>query len=155
MNVSDEALHNGNTRLFNWLAYFGVVPFVIGIAMGLAGYSVFGVDGRLWFTAYSCVILSFLCGVWWGGALNRVDHVYRLPLMVLSNVIALVGWVALLLYQSPLALPVLAVAYLFVERAEARLKPNVSFLSGYFSTRSRVTYLVIACHLVMIAILWR
>ncbi|WP_078083742.1 DUF3429 domain-containing protein [Microbulbifer mangrovi] len=153
--VSDETRGEVDTRLFNWLAYLGVVPFVIGIVMAAFQYSVLGVDGRLWFTAYSAVILSFLCGVWWGGALNRLDHVHRLPLMLLSNIIALVGWVALLFYQAPLALPVLMVAFLFVERAEARLKPNLSFFSGYFKTRTRVSYLVVACHLAMIAILWR
>lgn len=143
-----------DTRLFNCLAYLGVAPFVIGILMALTGHALAGVDGRLWFTAYSSVILSFLCGVWWGGALNRVDHEHRLALILLSNGVALVGWIALLFYRTPVALPVLVAAFLFVERAEARLKPNLAFFSGYFKARSRVTYLVVACHLVMMVVLW-
>lgn len=143
-----------STQLFDRLAYFGVVPFVIGIGMALTGYTLAGVDGRLLFTAYSAVILSFLCGVWWGGALNRVDHPHRLTLMSMSNLVCLIGWGALLCYRSPVSLPVLAMAYLFVERAEARLKPNLSYFEEYFRTRTRVTYLVVFCHLVMIAVLW-
>lgn len=144
-----------STRLFDCLAYFGVLPFAIGIAMALAKYSVAGVDGRLWFTAYSSVILSFLCGVWWGGALNRLDHRHRLALMSLSNLVCLIGWAALLFYRSWFALPVLTAAYLFVERAEARLKPNLPYFPGYFRTRTRVTCLVVLCHLVMMVVLWR
>ena len=155
MVVSDEARGAVNTGLFNCLAYLGVVPFVIGIGMAVRGYSIVGVDGRLWFTAYSCVILSFLCGIWWGGALNRQGHQHRVLLALLSNGIALIGWVALLLYKTPVALPLLALAFLFVERAEARLKPNSSLLGGYFRARTRVSYLVITCHLVMIAVIWR
>lgn len=153
MVVPDET--RGDTAPFNRLAYLGLLPFVFGIGITATGYSLFGVDGRLWFTAYSSIILSFLCGVWWAGALNQAGHESRAPLMFLSNGIALIGWGALLIYQTPVALPLLALAFLFVERAEARLKPNASCLSKYFQTRSRVTYLVIVCHLVMIVLLWR
>lgn len=155
MVVSDEARGAVNTGLFNCLAYLGVVPFVIGVGMALTGYSIADVDGRLWFTAYSCVILSFLCGIWWGGALNRQGHPHRVLLALLSNGIALIGWVALLLYKTPIALPLLALAFLVVERAEARLRPNSSSLIGYFQARTRVSYLVVACHLLMIAVTWR
>lgn len=123
--------------------------------MAYFGISLAGVDGRLWFTAYSCVILSFLCGIWWGGALNCPQHSHRLALAVLSNVVCLLGWVALLLYRTPVALPLLAICFLFVERAEAYLKPNRAELPMYFSARTRVTYLVIVCHLLMIFLLWR
>lgn len=155
MVVSNEARGAVNTVLFNWLAYLGVAPFVIGIAMEVTGYSIASIDGRLWFTAYSCVILSFLCGIWWGGALNHDRHKHRVLLALLSNAIALIGWLALLFYRTPYALPVLALAFLCVERAEAFLKPNSSRLASYFKTRTRVSYLVIACHLIMFIALWR
>lgn len=152
---SNQAHDAISTRLFDGLAYLGVLPFVIGIVMAYADFRFAGIDGRLWFTAYSSVILSFLCGVWWGGALNRLDHSHRLALMLLSNVVCLIGWCALLFYRFPFSLPVLAASYLFVERAEARLKPNLPYFAGYFKSRSRVTYLVVFCHLVMIGVLWR
>lgn len=144
-----------STKLFNRLAYFGVAPFVVGLAMTGFGVSLMGVDGRLWFTGYSSVILSFLCGIWWGGALNRPEHRHRFALIVLSNLVCLLGWMALLLYRTPVALPLLAACFLFVERAEAYLKPNRAPFSAYFSARTRVTALVVFCHLVMIFLLLR
>jgi len=111
---------------------------------------VLGVGGRLWFAGYSAVILSFLCGIWWGGALNRVGHRHRIALAILSNLVCLGGWIALLLYRTPWGLPLLALGYAFVVTAEARLNPNLPHLYDYFRTRSRVTYLAIGCHLIMI-----
>ncbi len=138
------------TRLFDALAYAGVLPFVIGIVMQATGVELVGVGGRLWFTAYSAVILSFLCGIWWGGALNRVGHRHRIALALLSNLACVGGWGALMLYRTPWSLPILMLGFAFVVTAEARLNPNLPRLYDYFRTRTRVTYLVITCHLIMI-----
>ncbi|QFT54535.1 DUF3429 domain-containing protein [Microbulbifer sp. THAF38] len=138
-----------DTRLFDILAYLGLCPFVIGLLLQITEVSLLGIDARLFFTAYSAVILSFLCGVWWGGALNRPGHPHRMALVFLSNLIALAGWVGLLLYQSPWGLPILAIGFAFVAWMEARLNPNLPGREQYFRTRSIVTYLVIACHLGM------
>ena len=143
---------NASTRLFEWLAYLGVAPFLLGIGLSVLEVSPLGIDGRLWFTGYSSVILSFLCGIWWGGALNGTAVEHRNTLMVLSNVIALVGWAALLFYQSVFALAVLVAMYLLVERLEAYLKPNRAGFTGYFTARTRVTWLVVACHLGMMLV---
>ncbi|WP_445361522.1 DUF3429 domain-containing protein [Microbulbifer sp. EKSA005] len=142
-----------DTRLFDWLAYLGLIPFVGGIIMQWLGFSLWGVTPRLLFTAYSAVILSFLCGVWWGAALNQVGHPHRMILALLSNLVTLVGWVALLMFRTTWALPVLLVAFGFVVWAEARLNPNLPGRDQYFRTRSIVTYLVMACHLLMILLL--
>ncbi|MCA0901373.1 DUF3429 domain-containing protein [Microbulbifer agarilyticus] len=135
---------------FNRLAYLGVFPFVLGLWMRWADVSLGYLDGRLLFAAYSCAILSFLCGVWWGGALNVSNHPARSTLMYLSNGICLLGWIGLLLYRTPVGLPLLLLCYVFVERAEAYLKPNRRELRSYFHTRTRVTYLVVACHVLMV-----
>ncbi|MCA0893741.1 DUF3429 domain-containing protein [Microbulbifer agarilyticus] len=137
-------------QLFNYLAYFGVLPFVLGLWMQWVGVSFGYVDGRFLFAAYSCAILSFLCGIWWGGALNAVHHPARNRLMYLSNGLCLLGWVGLLLYRTPIGLPLLLLCYVFVERAEAHLKPNRRELKSYFRMRTRVTYLVVACHILMV-----
>ncbi|GAB2876120.1 DUF3429 domain-containing protein [Microbulbifer echini] len=142
-----------DTRLFDALAYLGLCPFVIGLLIELVGVSFLGIDGRLFFSAYSAVILSFLCGIWWGGALNRPGHPHRMALVFLSNLVALAGWVALLLYQTVWGLPILAVGFAFVAWMEARLNPNLPGREQYFRTRGIVTYLVIGCHLGMIVLL--
>nr|WP_010131334.1 DUF3429 domain-containing protein [Microbulbifer agarilyticus] len=135
---------------FNRLAYLGLLPCVLGLWMQWAGFSLGYVDGRFLFAAYSCAILSFLCGIWWGGALNAPQHPSRNRLMYLSNGLCLLGWVGLLLYRTPVGLPLLLLCYVVVERMEARLKPNKRELTDYFRTRTRVTYLVVACHIVMV-----
>ncbi|WP_091384273.1 DUF3429 domain-containing protein [Microbulbifer marinus] len=142
-----------DTCLFDALAYLGLLPFVIGIAMQITGVTLFGVGGRFWFAAYSTAILSFLCGIWWGGALNRVRHPHRLALILLSNLVCVAAWFALLLYATFWGLPLLAAGFAFVLWAEARLNPNLPRRYNYFKTRSRVSYLVIGCHLVMIAVI--
>ncbi|MFI2810204.1 MULTISPECIES: DUF3429 domain-containing protein [Microbulbifer] len=142
-----------STRLFNMLAYAGVAPFVIGILMELAGVEVMGVGGLFLFVAYSACILSFLCGIWWGGALNRGAHPHRILLGILSNAVCLGAWVALLLFRSPMGLALLLFGFAFTRWAEARLNPNVPGLYAYFRTRSRVSYIVMGCHVVMLALL--
>ncbi|WP_444893383.1 DUF3429 domain-containing protein [Microbulbifer sp. TRSA001] len=142
-----------DTRFFDWLAYFGLIPFVVGIFMQWLGLSILGVTPRLLFTTYSAVILSFLCGVWWGAALNRVGHPHRLMLALLSNLVTLLGWGALLMFRTSWALPVLLLAFGFVAWAEAKLNPNLPGRDQYFRTRSIVTYLVMFCHLFMILLL--
>ncbi|MFA0813500.1 DUF3429 domain-containing protein [Microbulbifer epialgicus] len=139
-----------DTRLFDALAYLGLTPFIIGILLQLLDISLLGIDGRLFFSAYSVVILSFLSGIWWGGALNRPGHPRRTALVLLSNLVALFGWVGMLLYQTSWGLPVLAIGFAFVAWMEARLNPNLPGREQYFRTRSRVTWLVIGCHLIMI-----
>lgn len=48
-----------DTRLFDILAYLGLCPFVIGLLLQITEVSLLGIDARLFFTAYSAVILSF------------------------------------------------------------------------------------------------
>ncbi|SDK24968.1 DUF3429 domain-containing protein [Microbulbifer yueqingensis] len=139
-----------NTRLFDALAYAGVVPFILGIYMEFSRVELLGVDGRLLFSAYSACILSFLCGIWWGGALNRASHPHRMALALLSNLVCLGAWVGLMLYRLPWGMLLLTLGFAFTRWAEARLNPNLPGLYDYFRTRSRVSYIVIACHLVML-----
>lgn len=145
------------TPLFDGLAYAGVLPFVLGIWMEWQGDVVPGIDGRLLFAGYSACILSFLGGIWWAGALNRPDHPRRLGLTLQSNGVALVAWLGLLFSTVSLwGLLLLAAGFAYVRWEEARLNPNARRLRHYFRTRSRVSYLVIGCHLVMLVLLlWR
>ena len=142
-----------DTRLFDALAYLGLIPFVVGILLQLLDVSLLGIGGGLFFSAYSVVILSFLCGIWWGGALNRPSHPHRLALVLLSNLVALFGWVGMLLYETAWGLPMLAIGFAFIAWMEARLNPNLPGREQYFRTRNRVTWLVIGCHLIMMGVL--
>ncbi|MEW5250615.1 DUF3429 domain-containing protein [Microbulbifer discodermiae] len=141
-----------STRLFDLLAYTGIGPFALGIWLEVTGENLGGIDGGFLFAAYSACILSFLCGIWWAAALNRADHPHRLALTLLSNLVCLSAWLGLLVYRTPWGLAILASGFAYMRWAEARLNPNGRQLRGYFKTRSRVTYVVIACHLSMLAL---
>ncbi|WP_250462377.1 DUF3429 domain-containing protein [Microbulbifer litoralis] len=142
------------TRSLNALAYAGVLPFLLGIAMQVTGVTLFGVDGLLWFATYSATILSFLCGIWWGAMLNRPGYPHASTLTLLSNLFCIGAWVGVMLYRTAWGLPLLAIGYGLVAWSEARLNPNAPDLGSYFKTRGRVTCLVIGCHLIMIGSLW-
>ena len=141
-----------STALFDALAYAGIAPFLLGIWLAFTNTQVAGIGGRFLFAAYSACILSFLCGIWWAGALNNAGHPQRLALVLLSNLLTLLAWVGLLFFSAQWGLLLLAFAFTFVRWAEARLNPNGPQLRNYFRTRSRVSSLVIICHLVMLAL---
>ncbi|AOS97739.1 hypothetical protein AUP74_02331 [Microbulbifer aggregans] len=144
------------TPLFDALAYAGILPFVLGIWLQWRGGDLLGVEGHFLFAAYSACILSFLGGIWWGGALNGPNHPRRLSLTLQSNGVALLAWLGLLLSSTLWGFVLLALGFAYVRWEEARLNPNARRLRNYFRTRSRVSYLVILCHLVMVLLLlWR
>lgn len=142
------------TPLFDSLAYAGVLPFLVGIWMHWMDTEVFGVGGRFLFAAYSACILSFLVGIWWAAALNRPQHPRRLSLALQSNALALVAWVGLLFSAHKWGILLLAAGFAYVRWEEARLNPNARRLRNYFRTRALVSYIVIACHLVMLWLVW-
>ena len=141
-----------STVLFDVLAYAGIAPFLLGLWLEFVNIQIAGIDGRFLFAAYSACILSFLCGIWWAGALNNSEHPHRRALILLSNALALLAWVGVMLFRSQWGLLLLACGFLFVRWAESRLNPNRPQLRNYFRTRSRVSYLVITCHLAMLAL---
>ena len=141
-----------STVLFDVLAYAGIAPFLLGLWLELIDIQIAGINGRFLFAAYSACILSFLCGIWWAGALNNPEHPHRRALVLLSNVLALLAWCGLMFFRSQWGLLLLAFGFIIVRWAEARLNPNRPQLRNYFRTRSRVSYMVIICHLAMLAL---
>ncbi|MCC5867144.1 MAG: DUF3429 family protein [Gammaproteobacteria bacterium] len=86
------------------LGYAGLIPFVLGGALVLLlGPQVFfGLDTLRFLLSYAAVILSFVGAVHWGVALAGPVKPFKARLMTgLSVVPALVGWVALLMWQDP------------------------------------------------------
>lgn len=95
------------------LAGAGTLPFLAGAA-GLL------LRNGEWIGAvqvYGAVIASFVCGIHWGAALFAAEGL-ALRLFLVSNIAALLGWVAALLPTGPgfLLLAVLFAALLTVDR---------------------------------------
>lgn len=76
------------------LAAAGTLPFLVGAvdAAFLGGQWLFAVQ------IYAAVIASFICGIHWGAALFSPER-RAIGLFVMSNMAALVAWVAALLPQ--------------------------------------------------------
>lgn len=95
------------------LAGAGTLPFLAGAAATLLRHGE-------WLGAvqiYGAVIASFVCGIHWGAALFAAEGL-ALRLFLMSNIAALLGWVAALLPVGPgfLLLAVLFAALLLVDR---------------------------------------
>lgn len=90
----------------SWLGGLGLVPFVAGAVLANIPQTA---DVGLWLiVSYGAVILSFLGGIQWGVALTRENGLS--PAFILSNVISLAAWCALLL-PPYLALMVLGAGF--------------------------------------------
>ena len=85
------------------LGYSGLIPFV-----GLSALTIAGQDGARWMLlSYGALILSFLGGAVWTRSLQENRDA---SMAIVSNVVVLLAWVALLLNQA-ISLVLLAVLF--------------------------------------------
>jgi hypothetical protein len=153
----DQITHENSLPLpafHEWLGYAGLVPF---IASALA-YTLTG--ATFWFhlfSSYSLLIMSFMAGSWWGSEIRGGRP--RRGWLLLSNVIALAGWLAYLLAMNHAADPVLSVSvFLGIQILAFGLLGwlDVTGKSGlklvnYPVFRLRLTIIVIVCHALLLA----
>ncbi len=141
--------HNAsqNRLLICCLMYAGAIPFVL--------FTFFLLEPHLWpfssylqvyaigyFGYYSAVILSFLAGIHWGLALIDSRFPQR-TLLLLSNAVALMAWVAMAFPAKQSSLFLLGfIVQLIVDFVLMRreLLPR-----WYFNLRTQVTVVVILC----------
>lgn len=141
--------------LMSWLGYLGLVPFALCIATFTANTDFMGVNTRLLFLAYSAIILSFLCGILWSHALAYATHKLSFPILLLSNLICLMGWLVIIIApeQFRLGVVVALVGYVCVWLVE-RIKLNAlgdEFPKDYKRLRSHLTVGVAVAHIVAFA----
>ncbi|MDN7126801.1 DUF3429 domain-containing protein [Pseudidiomarina terrestris] len=130
------------------LGYAGLIPFLVFTMGGLL--DVYADHSLRLFVIYSALILSFLGGVHWGLAMARDDSPTReLRWSMLPTIVGL----ALLfagVWITPLTmLIVLAFAHLFWLNFEKR---HVRKHLWYIELRSRLTFTVVALHVILIII---
>ena len=151
-------------RTYKLLGYLGLIPFAFFtlliifsiVETGNANTSSFlGYYVPYVFLTYSACILSFLAGTLWRG---QFDSGYDgSNMLIVSNLLAVLSWLSLLImnlshYLVLLAVVILASGYVVALTAE-RTSPSVS--PQYLVMRSRLTLAVIVMHLIfLIALLW-
>ncbi|MCB5357845.1 DUF3429 domain-containing protein [Vibrio lentus] len=132
------------------LGYMGLIPFLFGLLLSLTDSQFFGLSGETLFITYSVVILSFLSGILWGNGIENFESQSSNKALILSNVIVLVAWLAVLLGEQKeyLTTLVLIIGYIAVWRAERSMREENQSEGpdGYFDMRTRLTSSVVLMH---------
>lgn len=132
------------------LGYMGLIPFLFGLLLSLTDSQVFSLSGETLFITYSVVILSFLSGILWGNGIENFESQSSNKALILSNIIVLAAWLAVLLgeQQEFLTTLILILGYIAVWRAERfmREESQSEGPDGYFDMRTRLTSSVVLMH---------
>lgn len=132
------------------LGYMGLVPFLFGLLLSLTDSRLIGISGETLFITYSVVILSFLSGILWGNGIENFESQSSNKALILSNVIVLIAWVAVLLGEQKefLTTLILIIGYIAVWRAERAMREENQSEGpdGYFDMRTRLTSSVVLMH---------
>ncbi|MFA0115840.1 DUF3429 domain-containing protein [Vibrio sp. 10N.261.46.E11] len=132
------------------LGYMGLVPFLFGLLLSLTDSQFLGLSGETLFITYSVVILSFLSGILWGNGIENFENQSSNKALILSNVIVLFAWLAVLLGEQKefLTTLILIIGYIAVWRAERSMREENQSEGpdGYFDMRTRLTSSVVLMH---------
>ena len=132
------------------LGYMGLTPFLFGLLLSLTDSQFLGLSGETLFITYSVVILSFLSGILWGNGIENFESQSSNKALILSNVIVLVAWLAVLLGEQKefLTTLILIIGYIAVWRAERSMREENQSVGpdGYFDMRTRLTSSVVLMH---------
>ncbi|ARP38780.1 DUF3429 domain-containing protein [Vibrio syngnathi] len=132
------------------LGYMGLIPFLFGLLLSLTDSQFLGLSGETLFITYSVVILSFLSGILWGNGIENFESQSSNKALILSNVIVLAAWLAVLIGEQKefLTTLTLIIGYIAVWRAErsVREENQSEGPDGYFDMRTRLTSSVVLMH---------
>ena len=132
------------------LGYMGLIPFLFGLLLSLTDSQFFSLSGETFFITYSVIILSFLSGILWGNGIENFESQSSNKALILSNVIVLAAWLAVLLgeQQEFLTTLILILGFIAVWRAERSMREENQSEGpdGYFDMRTRLTSSVVLMH---------
>ncbi|WP_299732934.1 DUF3429 domain-containing protein [uncultured Endozoicomonas sp.] len=137
-----------------YLAWLGVLPFILSILLVLSGLSLGEYSGSQIFTFYSVVISSFMAGTLWGQALRSQAGQHRNINLVISNFVALTAFFALVFLAVGPLLLIMACCFSIIAATE-RFIPLVCYDAipeYYLQLRYRVTTVVIILHLILFSL---
>lgn len=155
--------------LSRYLAWLGVIPFIIGLILTLldsAQLQFFfgGLNGEIIFVVYSAIILSFMSGALWGllhrqpqsnltaeTITNSLPNQTKLILLV-TNVWAVLAWIAVVIFlvlPSSLSFLLFLLALGYAHILWVEKQANLSN-ERYLNFRQQVTACVITLHLILL-----
>jgi hypothetical protein len=139
MNISTDK------NLSNQLVIAGVLPFVIGALLLLAGVSSLpglGDTGHV-VASYALVISTFLTGIHWGQHLSRGKM--HINLFITSNVIAVLIWISWLILPVFAFLFFIAAVLAILLIIDQQLYCDSIITGPYLFTRTVITGIVMTC----------
>ncbi|MCS5593223.1 MAG: DUF3429 domain-containing protein [Porticoccaceae bacterium] len=150
--------------LMHILGYAGLIPFMVPVWLmingfwfgsGLQSAALFGLYAPFVLIAYSAVILSFMTGTLWASWQVADSQSIDKPIVLMSNLLALSAWCALLLiYVAPImtifAVTLLMLGFVSLLWAERRVNP---LAKQYWRMRLSLTSLVTLLHLVVVILM--
>ncbi|WP_445776664.1 DUF3429 domain-containing protein [Shewanella sp.] len=139
---------------WQWLGFAGLIPFVV-LSLLAFNHSLLSAEHvLLGFISYSAIILSFMAGALWGKAVITVLDDNIAKLLIISNVIAIGCWVALLTPFELSALILLLSGYVYLLYVEFR-STQIATTARYMTLRTVLTSVVAICHVVVMLSLYQ
>tara|TARA_B110000908_G_C10202957_1_gene426236 strand:- start:183 stop:647 length:465 start_codon:yes stop_codon:yes gene_type:complete len=148
--MTQKEFKMNNMFLGKILAFLGILPFLLSLALKLTGTSFYGITPQWLFLSYAVVIASFISGIHWGIFLTQTCS---RNLFIESNITTLIAWFALLInHKWSLILTLLCFIYLlFIDHA---LFNSENIPQWYWELRKKITAIVIFIHILFIIILY-
>ena len=163
MISSEDAPAMPLLKLMHILGYAGLIPFGIPVCLMLDDLW-FGStirSGIPWvvhapdlFISYSAIILSFMCRTLWAGWQTIGNNRLAKGAVLLSNLLALSGWGALLLMliaSVPKVFCVILLMFGFISLLTAERMLGIAVMV-YWRMRLSLTAIVLILHLIMITL---
>jgi hypothetical protein len=133
-------MNSYDTKLTKLLTYSGTLPLVIcAIAIKSPLESI---DWSFIASAYSALIISFLCGMHWS------IHFFvtkKCPqnLLLTSNATTLLAWLTLLIYPSSIAFFLQIVCFLYLLNIDHKLHNANILPSWFYNLRCNASFIVV------------
>ena len=124
------------------LTYSGTLPLVISLV--LIFFPVAGLDHVFMASAYSAIIISFLCGIHWAICVLLPDKSPS-SLLLSSNIIALLAWISLLITDSDLKFVLQIGCFLSLLVLDFKLHHLGILPEWFYRLRFHATMIVVAC----------
>ena len=124
------------------LMLLGLIPFIGFACLAHANTFMSQHDAIMFYVSYGGVILSFLGGIEWGLVINEQKNRYAVPL-VMSNILALMAWSAVLTLSHMLALWILLTGFIVALLIDWYCLRMKLITITFFSWRVLITVVVI------------
>ena len=132
------------------LGYCGLIPIVAGVVLTWWNFETSFFDGPTLFVGYSALILCFLAGAIWGRVLSGVSSRRGSLMLIGSNAIVIIAWLALLISSEFFALGILILSLGYVAILVGEFRFAKRLMSGvtldYLQLRFTLTILICLGH---------